>query len=478
MKLVDRVSVFFLTALAVVLIVTSGSFYAFIRAHLVQQFDRELLGAFYLLVAAVEVEPQDVSWQPLEHTIELGTVQGPEAVLWAVIGDSNHIVETSPNATADFIKLAQSLASRSKASPADAQIFALDQWRILHQKLVATAPDDSQRDLDEFDMIDVVVVRSSVSLNTNLRRLLILVAALPVVIWILAAATGHWFCRRALQPVWEMTDQARSMSDADFHSRLSVTDSGDELADLAEAFNTLLDSQNRSFEQQRRFAGDAAHELRTPITVLLGQIDVALRRSRSPEEHAAILRILREETTQLQTIVESLLFLARSEEDAVLPDLETFELEAWLTEYMARWEANPRHCDIDLQKHSVGAIQVRASKTLLARLLDNLLENALKYSEPGSRVELTTTSHVEQVLIEVRDHGRGIAPEDQSDIFKPFFRTKSARHAGISGTGLGLAIAARIAMAFHGQLKCSSPPGGGSRFTLQLPIVSGVSGQV
>ncbi len=475
MKLVNRVSVFFLVALAVVLAVTSGVFYAFVRAHLVQQFEQELRSAFNALVAAVEVEPQDVSWQPLEHTIAQGSVQEPDGVLWAVIGDSSRVVEKSPNATPEFMAQAQAMATRDSAKADNGQTVAHEALQMLHQRLIASAPDSSNRDLDEFDTIDVVVARSTAPLNSNLRGLLLLVGALPLAIWILAAAVGHGFCRRALQPVWDMSEQVRSMTGADFHSRLSVTESGDELEDLAVAFNTLLDSQDRAFEQQRRFAGDAAHELRTPLTVLLGQIDVSLRRMRSPQEYADTLHLLRDETAQLQAIVESLLFLARSEDDAILPDAETFSLATWLPEYLSRWKEHPRHRDIGLTIGPTGVSQIKASKVLLARLLDNLIENALKYSTPGSRVDVLATHGNDGAQVEVQDQGRGIAPGDQAKIFNAFFRSRAARDDGIAGIGLGLAIAARIAAALGGRLGCTSQAGQGSRFTLWLPTVSCVS---
>jgi signal transduction histidine kinase len=208
------------------------------------------------------------------------------------------------------------------------------------------------------------------------------------------------------------------------------------------------------------------------LTVLLGQIDVALRRTRSPDEYAATLRVLRDESAQLQTIVESLLFLARAEDDAVLPDAETFSLTEWLPNYMHRWNEHPRRNDISLRLAPDGESQIQASAALLTRLLDNLIENALKYSSPGSSVEISTVTDDSEALVEVQDQGRGIAADDQTEIFKPFFRSRAAREAGIAGTGLGLAIAARIAAAFGGRLDCASEMGRGSRFTLRLPTVT------
>lgn len=471
MKLVNRVSVFFLAALAVVLVVYSGFFYVFVRTRLVQQFEHELQSALNSLVAAVEVEPEEVKWQPLEHTIALGAVQGPDEVQWAVIGDSSRVVENSRNATPEIIAQAMAIASRASRSADSGQLVANGDWHILHQRLFAPAPERSERELDEFDEIVVVIAHSAAPLNANLHRLLLLVCALPVGTWLVAAAAGHWFCRRALQPVVDMSEQARSMTGANFDFRLPVIETGDELADLAVAFNTLLDHQHKAFEQQRRFTGNAAHELRTPLTVLLGQIDVALRRTRSPQEYDTTLRLLRDQTAQLQTIVESLLFLARAEEDAILPDSETFSLAGWLRDYMCRWNAHPRRADISLKIGPAGSSQINASGALLTRLLDNLVENALKYSSPGSKVEVIATSNDAEALVQVQDQGRGIAAEDLDEIFHPFFRSRAAREAGITGTGLGLAIAARIATAFGGRLECTSDLGRGSRFTLRLPTL-------
>ncbi len=479
MKLVNRVSVFFLTALAVVLVVYSIVFYVMVRSRLVQQFEQELHGALNSLIAAVEVEPEEVKWQPLEHIIALGAVQGPEEVHWVVIGDGKQVVEQSRNASADLVAQAKQIAANSANSMDNAErelIVADGDWHLLHQRLVAPAPVRVDRELDEFDELVVVVAHSAAALNADLYRLLLLVSVLPLGAWLIAAAAGRWFCRRALQPVLDMAQQTRSMTGADFHSRLPVSETQDELAELALAFNTLLDRQHRAFEQQQRFTGDAAHELRTPLTVLLGQIEVCLRRPRSPEQYAETLGLLRDQTVQLQSIVESLLFLARSDEDAVLPDSEVLALDQWLPSYLHRWDAHPRRADIRLFGSCPGGGPIRASTALLARLLDNLIENALKYSEPGSPVDVSLSGDEAEAIVAVEDHGRGIASDDLAAVFQPFFRSRAARNAGIAGAGLGLAIAARIATAFGGRLECTSELGRGSRFTIRLPLITAMQG--
>lgn len=473
MTLVNRVSAFFLAALALVLVVYSGLFYYFVRGRLVQQFDQELHGALYSLVAAIEVEPEEVKWQPLEHAIALGSGSGPEEVRWVVVGDGGQIVEQSRNVSPEIVTEAKRIAADAAAkNQTEGELTAAGEWNVLFQRLVAPAPVREARELDEFDELVVVAARSTADMNTDLRRLAALVVALPVGAWLLAAAAGRWFGARALEPVTKMSKRARSITGSDFKSRLPAPESNDELADLGEAFNTLLDRQQRAYEQQRRFAGDAAHELRTPLTVLLGQIDVARRRPRSAEEYAQTLDVLRDEASDLQQIVESLLFLARTSEEATLPGSEPIVLSKWLLTYAERWKDDPRRHDIRFEMELDAEATVTAPPALLSRVLDNLISNAAKYSEAGTPIRIVATTAGEEATLAVSDRGRGISAEDQATVFEPFFRSKSARDAGIAGTGLGLAIAARIAAALQGRLECASELGRGSTFTLHLPLVA------
>lgn len=469
MRIVQRVSVFFLVALAIVLSLYSVAFYYFVQARLVRQFEQELQAAISSLVAAVEVEPEEVKWQPLEHTVAMGAIQHPDEVQWIIIGDQTQVVDQSRNASPAVVAIAKEIATRFASDVLSEDHNAGHEWRYLARRVAAPSPERSQRELDEFDEIVVVVVRSVVPLNTDLNRLRLLVCILPVGVWSVAAAAGHWFCRRALQPVLEMAHEARVMTGADFKSRLPVSAAGDELSELAVAFNTLLDRQHQVFEQQRRFTGDAAHELRTPLTVLLGEIEVTLRRSRSPEEYARTLNVLRAEAIELQEIVESLLFLARAENDALQPRAEAVDLVEWLPLYMQRWGQHPRSADLQLRTNGFERGVVRASTSLLTRLLDNLLENALKYSDAGTLVEVELTGGLAGAVIAVADQGMGIDAEDISKVFDPFFRSRSARNAGIAGTGLGLSIALRIATALGGRLTCASELHRGTCFTLSLP---------
>lgn len=258
------------------------------------------------------------------------------------------------------------------------------------------------------------------------------------------------------------------MGRTDFGRRLAIGSSRDELYELGVAFNQLLDRLQQAYERQRRFTGDAAHQLRTPISVLQGQIDVFRRRERTAEEYFATMRILSEHVGELGRIVESLLFLAGSEHESTRPKTEVVDLNAWLTSYRERWKDHPRASDFSVQLS--GDATIETGPTLLAQVLDNLINNAFKYSQSSKPVVLRSTLQHDRVTLAVEDHGVGISTEDRNAIFEPFFRSSEARRLGVAGTGLGLAIAARIAKALQGELECTSEAGVGSTFLLHLPL--------
>jgi signal transduction histidine kinase len=264
-----------------------------------------------------------------------------------------------------------------------------------------------------------------------------------------------------------MADQARTMRVDAGAERLAVARSGDELEALGRSFNGLLDRLHEALERQRRFTGDASHQLRTPLAGLLGQVEIALRRDRNPDEYRRTLEQVREQGEQLRRIVEMLLFLARADAEARLDNLTVLDLAAWLPDQLRRWDTHPRRRD--LQVVSAGPCRVKAQGPLLGQLLDNLIDNALKYSEPGSPVTVRLDGDARGVRLSVEDEGAGIRPDDLARIFEPFFRSTQARLIDHSGVGLGLSVAKRIAEVMGGRLDAQRGEKRGSRFILTLP---------
>jgi two-component system OmpR family sensor kinase len=479
MTLTTRLSIFSLAALALVLAGFSTTLFVLARTYLYRQVDERLESGLETLSAAVEVGPGGVEWEPGERGLSLGREYGPEQVRWVVCDSRGRVVDRSPNSTGDDFLNDCSWRMLSDPSSFHEEGNRGETWRMAQRRVPEFSPPSGQRDLRHangsvrdqvYPALSLTVGVSLEPIRLTLRNLAVALSAVAVAIWLLALFLGGWLCRRALVPVTDMAAAARAMGSLDHNHRLPVAARGDELEDLGRAFNDLLDRLDESFERQRRFTGDASHQLRTPLAGMLGQIEVSLRRDRSPTEYRHTLELIHAQAGQLRAIVESLLFLARADAEARLPDLETIDLSAWLREHVGRWADHLRSHDLNTESHLNEPIWVRVQTALLGQLLDNLWDNACKYSETGVPITLRVAKGSDTASLVVEDAGCGISPDDLPHVFEPFYRSPRERQRGAAGIGLGLAVARRIATAFGGTLEVESRLGEGSRFTLTLPF--------
>ena len=271
-----------------------------------------------------------------------------------------------------------------------------------------------------------------------------------------------------------MVESARELNPDDPGWSLELAGTGDELDDLGEAFNGLLARLHVAYHRQRQFSTDASHQLRTPLTILIGQIEVALKQERSQAEYRRTLSSALAKADQLRQIIEALLFLARSDSDAQLLDCEIVDLERWVAQHLVDWSATNLSTARIRQSAGGKPLPVRVHPPLLAQLLDNLLDNAQKYGRDASPIVVETLfdHDTDQAILAVVDSGAGIPPAETSRVFEPFYRAEQARRRGVPGVGVGLAIVRRIATAFAGTASLTSSPGLGSRFEIRLPIAS------
>jgi signal transduction histidine kinase len=264
-----------------------------------------------------------------------------------------------------------------------------------------------------------------------------------------------------------MAEAARSMPFDD--CRLPIPGTRDELDEFATSFNGLLDRLHVALERQRQFTGQASHQLRTPLAALIAAIEVARRRPRTVLEHERVLDRVHDDAVRLWRVVDALLFLARADAEAGLPDLESIDLCAWTANHIASWENHERSADIEFDGRGRDPLWVRAQTALLGQLLDNLLDNACKYSTAGTPITVTAKVEGDLVALTVEDQGLGIATEDLPHVFEPFFRSRHIQ-ASQPGAGLGLALVRRVASALGGTVAAESEAGRGSRFVLRLPV--------
>jgi signal transduction histidine kinase len=269
-----------------------------------------------------------------------------------------------------------------------------------------------------------------------------------------------------------MTGSMATITAADLTQRLTSPSTGDELEGLSRAFNDLLDRLETSFDRHRRFSAEASHQLRTPLTAMLGQVDVALRRDRSLGEYRQTLQTVHDQAARLGRIVEMLLFLTREEADTGPTKFDGIELNDWLTKHLDSWRVHPRHNDLSVELQRETPMWINAHDGLLGEMVDNLFDNACKYSTPNSPVVVRTLGTNEGAKLIVQDSGYGIPEGELANIVDPFFRSVDAKRRGIGGSGLGLTIVHRIISAFGAKLSVESREGSGSSFTITFQPAS------
>jgi two-component system, OmpR family, sensor kinase len=468
MTLATRVSLFFLGLLALTLAGFSFTLSFLVARYLDHQQDQRVESALTALTATVEIKSDRVEWEPHERRLDLGSV------CWRVQVPGGRVVGSS--AEPFPAELLQTAGLDDGLDGRRDQVMGPDgePWRVQQLRLAPSGPQPvpgrrppAPHEDGEYPSLVISVAASLEPMESSLRQLRWTLAGLSLAVWSLAALVGRWLCRRTLAPVSHMAASARSIPATEPGRRLEVAPTGDELETLGKSFNGLLDRLQETFERQRRFTGEASHQLRTPLAVMLGQVEVALRRDRPPEEYRRVLGIVADQSSRLHRIVEMLLFLARADAEAALPGVSCLALAPWLDEYLKAWGTHPRASDIRLNPPGED-FPVLAHPPLLGQVVDILLDNACKYSPPGTPITLSLTEKDGYVLLSVEDRGCGIAAEDLSHVFEPFFRSPHLSGTGAGGVGLGLTIAHRITTALNGRLAVESEPGHGSRFTLWL----------
>lgn len=304
---------------------------------------------------------------------------------------------------------------------------------------------------------------------TRRRFLLAMGAVLPVAL-LLAGGGGWLLARRALRPVERMAETARRISAEHLAARLDESGSGDELDKLARTLNEMLGRLDDSFRQVRQFSADASHELQTPLTILKGEMEVALRSLRTPEEYQKTLHSALEEIDRIARLVEGLLLLARADAGVLRLDRQPLALAQLIKDVHGQVSPLARERGIALLLGPVEDVALRGDAERLRRLLLNLADNAIKYTPPGGQVTLSLQREGAWALLRVTDTGIGLPAEDQGRIFERFYRAAEARTRNADGSGLGLCIARSIAEAHGGRIEVESAPGQGSTFTLKLPV--------
>jgi heavy metal sensor kinase len=317
--------------------------------------------------------------------------------------------------------------------------------------------------------VAVVVTKSTSDLELTLRRLLMTLVAGVILVVAVAGALAWVVVGRTLRPVRALSNTARAISEQELHRRVEVPTPDDEVGELKATFNQLLARLEQSFHGLRRFTADASHELRSPLALVRTEVDVALTRDRRPEDYQRVLHNVQDEVEHMSRVIDQLLILAQA--DAGNLNLMRAEVDVadFVEETAARWQpvAEGRGVTLEVDAPATGVVE--GDPVLLRTVIDNLVDNAIRYSPTLAAVTLTARRSNGEWLVEVADRGPGVPRDMRERIFERFARADSVRTRRGGGVGLGLALAAAVVEAHGGRLELVEEVEAGACFRIHLP---------
>ena len=281
---------------------------------------------------------------------------------------------------------------------------------------------------------------------------------------------GWLLAGRALRPVRQMTAATQQISAYNLDERLAVTGANDELKVLGDTIDGLLERLESAFSAQRRFVANASHELRTPLATIRASLDVAVAKPEgAPPQTIALASRVRAELDRIDSLLEAFLVLARAQHRS-LPGYAVLPLDYVVGAALADQQASIHARNLTVQDSTApGGAWVRGSQALLARLVENVLDNAICHNEDGGWVHITAATEAGRARLVVENGGQVLEQRQVDELSQPFRRLEADRIGTDQGSGLGLSIVAAIAEAHDGRLDLQARPGGGLRVRIDLP---------
>jgi signal transduction histidine kinase len=477
MSLSNRFSALLLGTLGLVLIGFSTALFITSRIYLDRQVEDRLSASLHLLTTCVDAKPGWVRWEPRKKRLPPSRWNERRAVTWLVTDGQGRLLTCPDDLPEDELPLSWVSGMGAGTLPDRVTDTKGRSWRVAQTRFRMTGDvqpdvDRPQDTTDGKSYHDEVVLAAFGMLDETEATLASFgwfLLCISVLVWTIAALCARWLLRKTMVPLTRLVRSAQSLDAADPGWTLAEVGTHDELEELRRAFNDLLARLREAYDRQRRFSSEASHQLRTPVAVMIGHLEVVQRYERSGEQYRRVIQLAHKRAVELGQIVESLLFLSRPE-TSTLTQLELLDLNCWAVKYLENRPGSDRSGDLVLRSGAEGPLWIKAQPHLLGQLVENLLDNACKYSLPGQPIVIETAGENGHALLAVEDSGCGIAREDLTRIFEPFFRSASTSHQRVPGVGLGLSVVERIARAFGGTVTAQSEIGRGSRFEVHLPI--------
>ena len=456
-----RLTGWYVLALCLMLIAYAGATYVSVRHEFFEQLEDQLHDDFESAEGSLSrMSDGRIVWAGDRHH-DPGDDEGRGVDVWSARGEE--IYRSSASA---------SLPTAALASVSESPLYASTsshgaRWRTLTR---TTAVDGVSAVLR--------VSRSEERLHTQVWEILIvLIFGLPVAV-LVAGVGGYVLARRALMPMDRLASEAHRITAERLHERLSVPNPNDEVGRLASVVNETLARLESSFDQLRRFTADASHELRTPLAIMRGIGEVGLGEPRTPAEYKEAMGSMLEEVDRLTRLVDTLLRLSYGDAGTVRLTKETTDLGQLANEVVSSLMILAEERGQRLRTDVSDPVWITADRLVLREAIANIIDNAVKYSRTGARIDVRIHAADGQAVLDIADQGPGIAPQHRERIFDRFFRLDEARSRDDGGTGLGLAIAKWAVEANGGHVSVDDGPNGGSVFRIALPLDAPITSTV
>ncbi len=446
-----RLTLWYVAAMVVVLGVYVFGVYTFVSRNISDSLDERLRADFYWAAATVDEGPDGLI-MPFPQVDLLLEEESPWVQVWSA--DGTQLLLSNEEARRRPLPEAQLLAQEGEDMVESLPTGGVPVRVLSRRSYIVDRP------------VTIQVARSEAAMRRQLRELtLILVFGLPVGV-VIAGLGGYALARRALAPIEQMTERARSITADRLSDRLPVANPEDEMGRLASVFNETLGRLEGSFDQMRHFTADVSHELRTPLTAIRSVGEVGLRGHRTESSYRGIIGSMLEEVDRLSQLVDRLLALSRAGTHQPSFALDTVDFAALAEDVVSHLGVLAEEKGQVLTIEKVASPRVRADRVVLRQALINLVDNAIKFTPQSGRVRLRLSETNSLAVVDVIDSGPGVPPHAREHIFDRFYRIDGSE---VVGTGLGLSLARGGVEAIGGRLTLEQTGPEGSTFRIAVP---------
>ena len=312
----------------------------------------------------------------------------------------------------------------------------------------------------------VEVATTNDAWNSTLENLVYILFFITPIILIIATIGGYFLIYKSFLPIEKILTNLKTIRATNLSQRLHTLGNNDEIDLLTKEINNLIERLEVSFEKISQFSSDASHELKTPLTIIRGEIEVGLRKDRTTSEYKEILNTCLDEILIIQQTTDDLLFLSKSEQEVKISQKEEVYIDEVTLEAINELKAYAKLKSVNIQCDIQNTMQIRGYSQLLKVAIKNILKNAISFSHENSNIIVKNYIQEDKNIITIQDFGIGIVKEEQKKIFEKFYRTDKSRNKNSGGTGLGMSICDKIVKMHHGKIQLIAQENKGTTVTL------------